>query len=79
MAKLNSNVDEEVQYEEISEPKKNPIGTDFTFKRKIVWLNVVFLSLLHIGAVYSIFFLPQIKLFTWILSKLGPFEYTYKF
>jgi len=37
---------------------------------KFVWRNVILMSVLHLGALYSILLLPQAKISTLIFSKL---------
>lgn len=38
-------------------------------KLKIVWRNVILMSLLHIGALYGIWLIPQAKIATLVWSK----------
>lgn len=57
--------------EEICDKDLNiTFGTDYTFKRKIVWFNVIGFMILHMAAVYGLFLiLSRGKLATLIYGK----------
>ena len=51
-----------------------PVITPATHAQKlppmqIVWRNVIWMSVLHLGALYGIFLLPWAHPFTWLWSK----------
>lgn len=59
------------------ETKKQPhienidkIGTDYTFKRKIVWQNVFGIVFIHFGALYGLYLIPSASISTIIFGKL---------
>lgn len=58
--------EEDHKYEAAEVPDAN--GKD-KCTQNIVWRNVVWMSLLHAGAVYSLFLIPRAHPFTWIWCK----------
>lgn len=62
---------ENIITEEICDKDHNiTFGTDYSFKRKIVWFNVIGFILLHIAALYGLFLIStQGKLITLIYGK----------
>lgn len=57
---LNGSTTKELKLTNIDEHSENlnsEIGTDFNFKRKIVWFNAIGLTFMHIMAVYAFYLL----------------------
>jgi len=57
-----------------------PVITEDTHPQKrppmqIVWRNIVYMSLLHLGAIYGMFLLPWAQPLTWLWSKLYCLSY----
>lgn len=45
------------------------IGTDYTFKRKIVWFNAIGFLIMHLCALYGYYLCSQTKWKTFVWSK----------
>lgn len=49
------------------------IGTDYTFKRKIVWFNAIGFLIMHLAALYGYYLCFQAKFLTILWSKYDHF------
>lgn len=45
------------------------IGTDYEFKREIVWKNVIIQLILHVWGIYGLKLIPQAKIQTILLGN----------
>lgn len=66
------NSDFKIMEEETKDEKAllpQDIGTDYTFKRKIVWFNAIGFLVLHLLALYGCFRLPQCHILTPLWGK----------